>query len=410
MGTGTGVLALGAALLGSLAAAVLYMGIVRQPAGTDRMVEIAEQIHIGAMTYLREQYLRIALFVAVVAILLSFQYDLMMSASFIFGGLTSAAAGFVGMKAATKANVRTTAAALYSGERAALNVSFNGGAVMGLTVASFGLFGLGILFMLFGNAEHVNIIWGFAMGASSIALFARVGGGIFTKAADVGADLVGKLEANIPEDDPRNPAVIADNVGDNVGDVAGMGADIYESYVDAVVAAVAIAATSVLGGSPTPGARQRRLAAAGLAAAGLVASSIGIFSMRLLKVGRAPVTMRLQLLGAVLFLFIAVLVGMLIERRIRMGPFFSVMAGTVAGVVIGRSTEHYTDRPDGAGNRRRLAHRARHQPDRRPGRGLRSTAIPILVVLSPSWRFSKRRPLRHRAGRGGHASAPWASS
>ncbi len=133
------------------------------------------------------------------------------------------------MKAATKANVRTTAAAIYSGERAALNVSFNGGAVMGLPVASFGLFGLGILFYFFGGAENVNIIWGFSMGASSIALFARVGGGIFTKAADVGSDLVGKVEAGIPEDDPRNPGVIADNVGDNVGDVAGMGADIYES-------------------------------------------------------------------------------------------------------------------------------------------------------------------------------------
>ena len=222
---------------------VTLFGNVRQPAGTDRMKAIAAEIELGAMTYLREQYMRIAIFMVVVAILLTFQYDIRMGVAFVFGAVTSALAGFVGMKAATKANVRTTAAALYTGERAALNVAFNGGAVMGLAVASFGLLGLGLLFYLFGTVADVNIVWGFSMGASSIALFARVGGGIFTKAADVGSDLVGKVEAGIPEDDPRNPGVIADNVGDNVGDVAGMGADIYESYVGALVATMTIAAT-----------------------------------------------------------------------------------------------------------------------------------------------------------------------
>ena len=242
-GVNTGLVALAAAVIGLMAATVLYIGNSRQPAGTDKMKEIADEIHLGAMTYLREQYIRIAIFMVFVAILLTFQYDIRMGGAFVFGAVTSALAGFVGMKAATKANVRTTAAALYSGERAALNVSFNGGAVMGLAVASFGLLGLGVLFYFFGSAADVNIIWGFSMGASSIALFARVGGGIFTKAADVGSDLVGKVEAGIPEDDPRNPGVIADNVGDNVGDVAGLGADIYESYVGAMVAAMTIGVT-----------------------------------------------------------------------------------------------------------------------------------------------------------------------
>src|SRR5512134_3850195 len=241
MGVNTGILALVAAGIGLLAASVLYISNARQPVGNDRMKSISDEIHLGAMTYLREQYTRIAVFMVIVALLLSFQYDLTMSISYIFGAVTSALAGFIGMQAATKANVRTTAAAMLKGERAALNVAFNGGAVMGLAVASFGLLGLGILFYFFGSIDSVEIMWGLSMGASSIALFARVGGGIFTKAADIGADLVGKVEAGIPEDDPRNPATIADNVGDNVGDVAGMGADLFESYVGAILS------TSVIG-------------------------------------------------------------------------------------------------------------------------------------------------------------------
>jgi vacuolar-type H(+)-translocating pyrophosphatase len=369
MGVDTGIVAITAAIVGFLAALSIYLSIVRQPVGTDRMKSIAEEIHLGAMTYLREQYLRIAIFVIVVAILLTFQYDVRMSIAFIFGAVTSALAGFVGMKAATKANVRTTAAAMLSGEKAALNVSFNGGAVMGLAVASFGLFGLGILFYLFGSIENVNIIWGFSMGASSIALFARVGGGIFTKAADVGSDLVGKVEAGIPEDDPRNPGVIADNVGDNVGDVAGMGADIYESYVGSMVATITIAATlthpdvvamfgdqlparllsvaSSLGITAPPGSEviavQLMLMALPLimACIGMAASLCGIFGLRFLRgVGPARALAIADMSTAAIFIGLTLIV--LLSFGYGWGIFFALIGGNVAGVLIGRVTEYYT--------------------------------------------------------------------
>lgn len=369
MGVDTGIVAISAAIVGFLAALSIYLSIVRQPEGTDRMKSIAEEIHLGAMTYLREQYLRIAIFVIVVAILLTFQYDIRMSIAFIFGAVTSALAGFVGMKAATKANVRTTAAAMLSGERAALNVSFNGGAVMGLAVASFGLLGLGILFYFFGSIENVNIIWGFSMGASSIALFARVGGGIFTKAADVGSDLVGKVEAGIPEDDPRNPGVIADNVGDNVGDVAGMGADIYESYVGSMVATVTIAATlthpdvvamfgdqlpsrllsvaSSIGIPVTSGSEaaaiQLMLMALPLmmACIGMVASLCGIFGLRFLRgVGPARALAIADMSTAAIFIGLTLIV--LLSFGYGWGIFFALIGGNVAGVLIGRVTEYYT--------------------------------------------------------------------
>ena len=368
-GVNTGLVALAAAVIGLMAATVLYIGNSRQPAGTDKMKAIADEIHLGAMTYLREQYIRIAIFMVFVAILLTFQYDIRMGGSFVFGAVTSALAGFVGMKAATKANVRTTAAALYSGERAALNVSFNGGAVMGLAVASFGLLGLGVLFYLFGSASDINIIWGFSMGASSIALFARVGGGIFTKAADVGSDLVGKVEAGIPEDDPRNPGVIADNVGDNVGDVAGLGADIYESYVGSLVAAMTIGVTmssdellSLFNGAvPThllsmaswinieviPAgdiiAAKVMLMALPLllAVLGLIASLCGIFGLRLLKgVGPAQSLAIADMSTAAIFIALTLLV--LIVFGYGWGIFFAILAGNIAGVLIGRITSYYT--------------------------------------------------------------------
>jgi K(+)-stimulated pyrophosphate-energized sodium pump len=352
MSTGdtTGLLSLGVSIVGLLAALSLYLTIVRQPVGTDRMASIAAEIHLGAMTYLREQYMRIALFVFVVAVLLSFQYDMWMSLAFIFGGVTSAMAGFVGMKAATKANVRTTAAAMLTGERAALNVAFNGGAVMGLSVASFGLLGLGILFYAFGSVENVNIIWGFSMGCSSIALFARVGGGIFTKAADVGSDLVGKVEAGIPEDDPRNPGVIADNVGDNVGDVAGMGADIYESYVGSMVAAMTIGATlsiadlaTVYGDRvPATGAQLMLMALPlMMAMVGMVASLCGIFGLRLLRnVGPARSLAIADMATAAIFIFLTLIILQIFGYG--WGIFFAILAGNIAGVLIGRVTEYYT--------------------------------------------------------------------
>ncbi|MDZ4082487.1 MAG: sodium/proton-translocating pyrophosphatase, partial [Bdellovibrionales bacterium] len=229
---------------GLVFAAIMYAMMASKSPGTEKMKEIGNEINIGAMAFLRAEYTILAGFVVIVAGLLLWKFDGPTSMSFIAGALASAFAGWLGMMAATKANVRTAAAAKDSGEGAALFVAFQGGAVMGMAVAALGLIGLGALYYFFiGSPEGVETISGFSMGASSIALFSRVGGGIFTKAADVGSDLVGKIEAGIPEDDPRNPGVIADNVGDNVGDVAGMGADIFESYVGAMVAAITLAAT-----------------------------------------------------------------------------------------------------------------------------------------------------------------------
>ena len=230
---------------GLLVAGLVYIRMTRKPAGTDRMREISDAIHDGAMAFLKREYLVLAIFIVAVFILLSIGIRPFSTAfAFLAGAICSIGAGFFGMKAATKANVRTAYAANREGQATALSVAFSGGTVMGLAVASLGLLGVGVLFLLFGNADQAVIINGFAMGASSIALFARVGGGIYTKTADVGADLVGKVEAGIPEDDPRNPAALADFVGDNVGDVAGMGADIFESYVGSIVATIAIAATA----------------------------------------------------------------------------------------------------------------------------------------------------------------------
>jgi K(+)-stimulated pyrophosphate-energized sodium pump len=277
---------LGAVGLG--VALFIYGYVKKQAPGTEVMIDLGEQIHDGAMAFLRREYSVLAVFVAVVAVLLSLAIGTTPAIAYIFGALSSVAAGFIGMKAATRANTRTSAAANQEGQGKALRIAFFGGAVMGLAVAALGLLGLGVLYALFAadaitGADFENfaeIISGFAMGASSIALFARVGGGIYTKAADVGADLVGKVEAGIPEDDPRNPATIADNVGDNVGDVAGMGADIFESYVGSMVATIAIAATA-------PVLANYRAEAVALpiitVMVGLVASLLGIGMMKLLE-------------------------------------------------------------------------------------------------------------------------------
>ncbi|MCB0356340.1 MAG: sodium/proton-translocating pyrophosphatase, partial [Bdellovibrionales bacterium] len=279
---GAGVLGLGAAL-------VTYLYVAKQPVGTDKMRDIGEEIHLGAMTFLKAEYSKLAIFVVVVGALLAWRLGVDTAAAFVAGAICSGLAGFIGMKAATKGNVRTAAAAKDRGVAAALLVAFNGGAVMGLAVASLGLIGLGLLYYVFGSNQHAAaIISGFSMGASSIALFARIGGGIFTKAADVGSDLVGKVEAGIPEDDPRNPGVIADNVGDNVGDVAGMGADIFESYVGAMVASLTIAATmseDAIAMYFPEGVTSPMLMGLPLilAVIGLVASLIGILGMNIFK-------------------------------------------------------------------------------------------------------------------------------
>ena len=225
-------------ILGLLFAAYLAARVGRQDAGNDRMKEIAAAISDGAQAFLTAEYKILIIFVAVLFILIGVGIGNWITAvCFVVGALFSTLAGYCGMKVATKANVRTANAAKEKGMNKALSIAFSGGAVMGMCVAGFGVFGVSMIYIL---TKNVDIITGFSLGASSIALFARVGGGIYTKAADVGADLVGKVEAGIPEDDPRNPAVIADNVGDNVGDVAGMGADLFESYVGALVSALTL--------------------------------------------------------------------------------------------------------------------------------------------------------------------------
>jgi len=340
-----------AGLIGLVVALGIYLSVKRLAAGSEVMQNIAEQIQIGAMTFLKRQYLTLLFFVCIVALLLAFFLKWQTAIAFIFGAVCSVLAGFLGMKAATKANVRTAQAAKEGGQGPALLAAFNGGAVMGVSVASLGLLGLGMLFVLYGKPETASIINGFAMGASSIALFARVGGGIYTKAADIGADLVGKVEANIPEDDPRNPGVIADNVGDNVGDVAGMGADIFESYVGSIVATIAIGATLAtdklffLKGAPEvsdEGARGILMALPlMLAVTGLVSSFIGILSMKLLKqISPASALRYASYIAAAFFLLGSF--GLVSVYAVSNRIFWAVLWGTAAGIFIGLVTEYYT--------------------------------------------------------------------
>ncbi|MFP4037107.1 MAG: sodium/proton-translocating pyrophosphatase, partial [Desulfobacteraceae bacterium] len=290
----------------SVVIAWLIFGYVKkQPNGTPLMQELEEQIHIGAMTFLRREYSILLIFIAVVFLLLGVGIAWKTAIAFVTGAFCSMAAGYSGMTAATRGNSRTAEAANKEGQAKALNVSYFSGAVMGLAVAGLGLLGLGFWFWVWGgspdSAQYIN---GFAMGASSIALFARVGGGVYTKAADVGADLVGKVEAGIPEDDPRNPGVIADNVGDNVGDIAGMGADIFESFVGSVIATIAIGATlaitpefverfSVLEGLSEEAIRLKYMAMPILVVmAGLLSSFVGVFSIKAFAKGNPASALR----------------------------------------------------------------------------------------------------------------------
>jgi len=332
-------------VVGIIIAFVIYNYIKAQPAGNERMTEIAEEIHKGAMAFLNREYKVLAIFMAVVFVLMLLAPSLgwRTGVAFLGGALCSILAGFFGMQAATKANVRTSEAARSKGIAAALMVSYSGGSVMGLSVASLGLIGVGISFMVWGDPQASQYINGFAMGASSIALFARVGGGIFTKAADVGSDLVGKVEAGIPEDDPRNPGVIADNVGDNVGDIAGMGADIFESYVGSIIATIAIAATATTSTLATLGGTQSSLMFLPIlmAVIGLLASLVGILSMNLLKNGDPAAALRNStFIGAGLFLIGAWFA--VAAFGISTGVFWSILLGTVAGIIIGLITEYYT--------------------------------------------------------------------
>ncbi len=383
-------------IVGLLAAFGLYVAIKREPVGTSRMREISSLIERGAMAFLKREYKVLAPVIVLVAIALGLalpEASWTVAGSFVFGGVCSVVAGFIGMKAATKTNVRTTEAARNNNPAKALQIAFNGGAVMGLAVSSLGLLGMGVLLVKFLDTSNIatitdhdyrlfgEIMAGFAMGASSIALFARIGGGIYTKAADVGADLVGKVEAGIPEDDPRNPATIADNVGDNVGDVAGMGADIFESYVDATAAAVAIAAAS---SAFMIGDRFNAIGLPiGLAIAGLIASAIGIGSMRFLRSMSPEWALRLvQLLGAGLFLLAAWwIVGQFpMAAATENGLFVAVLVGTLAGIAIGLITEYYC-----AGKPIRLiADASRTGPATNIiaglATGMNSAAIPVFVL------------------------------
>ncbi len=338
---------------GLLCSLLLYFYIKKYPAGTPEMVEISEAIHEGAMTFLKREYTILAGFIVIVFVLLFAFVGSHTAYAFLSGAVCSILAGYTGMKAACHANVRTAQAANQHGQGPALNIAFSGGAVMGLAVAGLGLFGVGALASAFGiwdDISQASAINGFAMGASSIALFARVGGGIFTKTADVGADLVGKVEAGIPEDDPRNPAVIADNVGDNVGDVAGMGADIFESYVGSVIATIAIAATATasLLATLAPGISdptQAKLAAMSfpliVIMIGMAASLLGVLMVRILQNFDPGAALRystwaaaaLMILGA---WWVAGTIGLSNQ------PVWALCAGCLAGIAIGLFTEYYT--------------------------------------------------------------------
>ncbi|GMG96347.1 sodium-translocating pyrophosphatase [Tepidimicrobium xylanilyticum] len=296
--------------------------------GNDRMREIASYIEEGAMAFLKREYRAVAVFMAVFFVVLIFAIDWQTAVCFVIGGIFSLAAGFSGMKVATKANVRTANAAKEEGMTKALNIAFSGGSVMGMSVVGLGLLGIGALYIIFENA---SIVTGFSLGASSVALFARVGGGIYTKAADVGADLVGKVEAGIPEDDPRNPAVIADNVGDNVGDVAGMGADLFESYVGAIISAITLGLVAF-------GEAGVKYAFA-LSAVGIIASIIGVYFVRGDKDPQKALNNG-TLVSSVITIIAAFVLSRVLLGSLR--PFVSILSGLVVGLIIGRVTEYYT--------------------------------------------------------------------
>jgi K(+)-stimulated pyrophosphate-energized sodium pump len=328
-------------VFGLLIALLFYISVKRMPAGNETMQDIAGRIHEGAMVFLKREYSILAIFIIVVFILLWVFMPYQATAfAFLSGTFCSLLCGLFGMQAATLANVRTAQAAKEHGQGRALLAAFNGGAVMGLSVASLGLVGFGSLFLSY-KFGMINIasINGFAMGASSIALFARVGGGIFTKAADVGADLVGKVEAGIPEDDPRNPATIADNVGDNVGDVAGMGADIFESYVGSVIATIALSAYASFeyGGD----ALNWMFLPILIAVIGLITSLVGIIAVRILRNIDPAATLRYSsIFAAVLMMILSY--GAITALDLKIGVIGAIVSGSIAGILIGLFTEYYT--------------------------------------------------------------------
>ncbi|MBS5964355.1 sodium-translocating pyrophosphatase [Finegoldia magna] len=321
-------LAIAAGIIALLFAAIKFSSISKKGAGNERMREISGFIHDGAMAYLSRQYKALIIFVVIVCVILGVAIDYKTAICFLAGAIFSVLAGYIGMQAATKANVRTANAAKEEGMNGALNVAFSGGAVMGMCVVGLGILGITLSYIIFQDAE---VVTGFSFGASSIALFARVGGGIYTKAADVGADLVGKVEAGIPEDDPRNPAVIADNVGDNVGDVAGMGADLFESYAGSILSGITLGLLAY---------EEKGVSfAIATAALGVIASIIGVFTVR---GGKDP--QKSLNTGTIISSILAIAGSFFLSRSIlgSNNAFFSVLAGILVGLIISQFTEYYT--------------------------------------------------------------------
>ena len=372
-------------IFGLLCALFLYISILKKPAGTGKVVDIGDQIHLGAMVFMKAEYSRLAIFCLLCILALGFSNLGWPSAfAFFIGSMCSACAGFIGMYASTKANVRTAVAAQNQGTSAALSVAFSGGSIMGLTVAAMGLLGLGFLYLLYGHdPQTTHIIHGFGMGASSVALFSRVGGGIYTKSADVGADLVGKVEAGIPEDDPRNPGVIADNVGDNVGDVAGMGSDIFESYCGAIIASITIASTMGLVAVNQLASEKSTLMflPLALASAGLICSILGILSVKLFSQQAPSVALRIGTIGASLLFIVTAwwLIGL-------MGGagelWIAVLSGALGGIIIGLVTEYYT----GGAPIKKLAASGETGPATIMisglALGMQSVAIPVITIAA----------------------------
>ncbi len=373
-------------IFGLIVAVLVFLKVKSAPAGQGRVVDIGNEIHLGAMVFMKSEYSRLAIFCIVCLIAItSSELGINTAIAFLLGAICSGAAGYFGMYTATFANVRTAVAAHQQGAAMALQVAFFGGSIMGLTVAATGLFGVGLLYVFFaGDAHTIHAIEGFAMGASSVALFSRVGGGIFTKSADVGADLVGKIEVGIPEDDPRNPGVIADNVGDNVGDIAGMGSDIFESYCGSMIATIALAATMsgpVVAELSSGGQESLTFMPLALASVGLICSMLGILSVKLFSSKRPDTALRVGTMGAsALFIFSAWFV--INQLGGATAIWYAVVCGAIGGVVVGLVTEYYT----GGAPVRRIAKEGETGPATviigGLATGMRSVAIPVITIAA----------------------------